>query len=87
MADPNEETITFPGADGHQLAAVLERPPGPIRACAVFAHCFTCSKDLRALRRIADALVGHGIAERTAYSVYIAVSPEQVGTPTGPPPG
>ncbi|HJL47811.1 MAG TPA: alpha/beta fold hydrolase, partial [Polyangiaceae bacterium LLY-WYZ-15_(1-7)] len=62
MADPNEETITFPGADGHQLAAVLERPPGPIRACAVFAHCFTCSKDLRALRRIADALVGHGIA-------------------------
>ena len=30
-----------------------------------------------------EVLVGHGIAERTAYSVYIAVSPEQVGTPTG----
>ena len=34
-------------------------------------------------RTSSEVLVGHGIAERTAYSVYIAAAPEQVGTPTG----
>jgi putative redox protein len=55
-------TCTFPSPRGHELAARLERPDGPVRATAVFAHCFTCSKDLRAARRIQRALADRGIA-------------------------
>ena len=35
---------------------------GPVRAVALFAHCFTCGKDIRAARRIAEGLKLHGIA-------------------------
>jgi putative redox protein len=52
----------FRGADGQRLAARLHRPPGPLRACALFAHCFTCGKDLRAAREISEALATRGIA-------------------------
>ena len=45
-----------------ELAARLHMPPGKPRATAVFAHCFTCSKDIRAAVRIADALEARGIA-------------------------
>jgi uncharacterized OsmC-like protein/fermentation-respiration switch protein FrsA (DUF1100 family) len=55
-------TCTFTNARDQQLSARLERPVGPIRATAVFAHCFTCSKDLRAARRIASSLRERGIA-------------------------
>ncbi len=44
------------------LAARFERPAGEIRACALFAHCFTCSKDIFAASRIAEALAASGIA-------------------------
>ncbi|MFT7625290.1 MAG: uncharacterized OsmC-like protein/fermentation-respiration switch protein FrsA (DUF1100 family) [Myxococcota bacterium] len=55
--------ISFPGADGSSLSARLDRPAeGPIRAYALFAHCFTCSKDLAAAGRIARELTEHGIA-------------------------
>lgn len=53
---------TFPGAHGAMLAARLDPPEGPLRACALFAHCFTCSKDIFAASRIAQALVEHGLA-------------------------
>lgn len=52
----------FPGAYGHALAARLDAPDGAIRAYAVFAHCFTCGKDVLAARRIAQGLTEHGIA-------------------------
>ncbi len=55
-------TSTFTNSRGQQLAARLERPGGPVRATAVFAHCFTCSKDLRAARRIGTALRARGFA-------------------------
>lgn len=55
-------SCTFPSARGHELSARLERPEGPVRATAVFAHCFTCSKDLKAARRISRALADRGIA-------------------------
>ena len=45
-----------------QLAALLDRPDGPVRAVALFAHCFTCGKDNKAARRIAEGLKLHGIA-------------------------
>jgi len=54
--------LTFSGAHSDNLSARLERPVGPIRAAALFAHCFTCSKDLKAVRRISRALVEEGIA-------------------------
>ncbi|MCB9745771.1 MAG: OsmC family protein [Alphaproteobacteria bacterium] len=56
------ERITFPGALGAPLAGTLQHPVGEPRAVALFAHCFTCSKDLRAVRRIADALATRGFA-------------------------
>jgi len=54
--------VTFKGAQGDDLAARLEMPAGPVRAHAVFAHCFTCSKDIFAAARIASALAERGFA-------------------------
>jgi len=56
------ERLTFAGHDGNQLAARLDLPEGPHLATALFAHCFTCSKDIPAARRIAARLAGAGIA-------------------------
>src|ERR1700735_3650125 len=56
------ERFDFPNAKGEQLAALLDRPDGPIRAVALFAHCFTCGKHNRAARRIAEGLKLHGVA-------------------------
>lgn len=53
---------SFPGAHGVLLAARLDAPEGPARAYALFAHCFTCGKDIFAAVRIAQTLVEHGIA-------------------------
>lgn len=56
------QRITFPGHDGNMLAARLDLPDGPHLATALFAHCFTCGKDIPAARRIAARLAGMGIA-------------------------
>ncbi len=56
------ERLEFPGSAGAMLAARLDRPIGRVRATALFAHCFTCSKDLAAVTRIARALAARGIA-------------------------
>lgn len=51
------EKLWFPGADGDRLAARLEMPADAApRAWALFAHCFTCSKDLKAAVRLSRAL-------------------------------
>ncbi len=54
--------VEFTGSTGARLAARLELPEGFPKAFAVFAHCFTCSKDSRAASRIARALTASGIA-------------------------
>ncbi len=54
--------LEFTGSQGEPLAARLDRPLGPTRATAVFAHCFTCSKDVAAASRISRALAELGIA-------------------------
>ena len=54
--------ISFEGATGQMLAASIEMPVGPVRAVALFAHCFTCTKNSHAARRISMALARHGIA-------------------------
>ncbi|WP_454725990.1 MULTISPECIES: bifunctional alpha/beta hydrolase/OsmC family protein [Cupriavidus] len=55
------QRLQFPGSNGQQLAARLDLPAGPVRAFALFAHCFTCGKDVLAATRIAQALTEHGI--------------------------
>ena len=59
---PRSEKVVFPGSQGAKLAARLELPDGRPRAYALFAHCFTCSKDIFAATRIARALAETGIA-------------------------
>jgi alpha-beta hydrolase superfamily lysophospholipase len=55
--------LKFPGSLGHQLGAQLDLPEeGEPRAYALFAHCFTCTKDLKAVYHIDQALTGEGIA-------------------------
>jgi uncharacterized OsmC-like protein/pimeloyl-ACP methyl ester carboxylesterase len=56
------ERFQFTGSEGHQLAEALDAPDGAIRAYALFAHCFTCGKDVLAAKRIAVALAEKGIA-------------------------
>jgi uncharacterized OsmC-like protein/fermentation-respiration switch protein FrsA (DUF1100 family) len=56
------ERFQFTGEGGHQLAAVLDMPEREPVAHALFAHCFTCGKDVLAARRIASALSAKGIA-------------------------
>ena len=54
--------VTFTGSLGTDLAGRLDLPAGPPMAYALFAHCFTCSKDLFAAGRIAAELNRVGIA-------------------------
>ncbi|MCO7213632.1 bifunctional alpha/beta hydrolase/OsmC family protein [Halomonas sp. OfavH-34-E] len=57
------EREQFPGHDGNQLAARFDRPEvGEPQAVAIFAHCFTCTKDILAAKRIAARLVSRGVA-------------------------
>ena len=56
------ERLTFEGHGGAQLAARLDMPEGPHLATALFAHCFTCGKDIAAARRVAARLTQAGIA-------------------------
>jgi uncharacterized OsmC-like protein/fermentation-respiration switch protein FrsA (DUF1100 family) len=56
------ERFQFTGEGGHQLAASLDLPEQEPQAYALFAHCFTCGKDVLAARRIAAALAAKGIA-------------------------
>jgi putative redox protein len=56
------EKFEFANAKGEKLAAVLDLPLGEPTAFALFAHCFTCGKDIRAAKSIAERLSVHGIA-------------------------
>ena len=59
---PEQTTRTeFDGSQG-KLAAALELPSGKPRAYALFAHCFSCSKDIKAAREVARALRAQGFA-------------------------
>ncbi len=51
----------FPNASGDTLSGKLELPRDEPRAFALFAHCFTCSKDVIAAHAISKALASAGI--------------------------
>ena len=46
----------------NKLSGLLERPESEVKFYALFAHCFTCGKDIAAASRISRALVSKGIA-------------------------
>src|SRR5262245_25638868 len=56
------ERFDFTNAQGQTLAGRLDRPVGEPMAYALFAHCFTCGKDVLAAKRIAERLTEMGIA-------------------------
>jgi putative redox protein len=56
------QRFDFPNAKGERLAALLDLPLDEPRAYALFAHCFTCGKDVHAAKRIAAGLTELGIA-------------------------
>ncbi len=57
------EKLTFEGASGDELVGRLETPPGGEPAAyALFAHCFTCSKDLKAAVNVSRELAARRIA-------------------------
>lgn len=56
------EKIRFKNSQGLELAAKIEFPDSEIKGYAIFAHCFTCNKNLSAVRNIGKALTESGIA-------------------------
>ena len=58
---PNQKVV-FENQSGHALSGILDLPIGPPVGYALFAHCFTCSKNLKAAGNIARALNDAGIA-------------------------
>ena len=58
----NHENVGFPGSQGARLAGRIDAPEGEPAAYALFAHCFTCSKDLKSAGAISRELVARGIA-------------------------
>ena len=58
-----QQSVQFASRRGQELAGVVHRPDaGRPRAWALFAHCFTCTKNIKAAHGIAEALCGEGIA-------------------------
>ncbi|MDC0887122.1 bifunctional alpha/beta hydrolase/OsmC family protein [Altererythrobacter sp.] len=47
---------------GHELSGSLELPTGLVRGAALFAHCFTCTKQSKAAIEVTRALAREGIA-------------------------
>ena len=63
MQKTKSEKVGFTGATGAKLAAVLELPAyGKPVGYGLFAHCFTCTKDIFAARHVARTLASRGIA-------------------------
>jgi len=55
--------LSFKGGGGNRLSALLDRPDkAETEALALFAHCFTCTKNLKPVNYISRALTREGIA-------------------------
>jgi alpha/beta superfamily hydrolase len=59
---PRRIKLEFPGTDRLTVAGLLETPDFNPHSFALFAHCFTCGKDVVSASRIARALVARGYA-------------------------
>lgn len=58
----NSRKTYFENGEGTRLCGIIDSPDGELKAAAVFAHCFTCTKDLKAIVKISRRLAEHGIA-------------------------
>ena len=57
------QSLNFTNAEGEQLSAQLALPADrKPRACALFAHCFSCNKNLTAIHNISRSLTSAGFA-------------------------
>ena len=56
------ERIFLENAEGIRLAGIIDFPASEPTAFALFSHCFTCTKDLKAIVRISRGLAREGIA-------------------------
>ena len=57
------ETVRFAGSLGEQLVGAIDWPDdNDVTAFALFAHCFTCSRDLMASSRVSKAMAAQGYA-------------------------
>ena len=54
--------LKIPSSTGVELAATMDRPDGPAKAYAIFAHCFAGSRHTPGASRISKRLTEHGIA-------------------------
>ena len=59
---PSSKKLEFRSASGHQLVGKLDLPKGRPQAYALWAHCFSCTKDILAASRVAQGLTSLGIA-------------------------
>ncbi|MDZ7723208.1 MAG: alpha/beta fold hydrolase [candidate division KSB1 bacterium] len=60
--DIKTKLISFPGSQGTTLQGRLDLPPDESpHAFALYAHCFTCSKNLKSIHALSGALARHGI--------------------------
>lgn len=57
----SREKVVFENGSGMKLSGLLEYPEGDVFAYALFAHCFTCTKDISAASRISRALASRNI--------------------------
>lgn len=58
----NTQIARFLNADGKELAARLDMPAGTTRQVVLFAHCFTCGKDLKSVKALTTKLTDLGYA-------------------------
>ena len=61
-AMPTTESLSFTGVLGNELSGVLHRPDERAKGSVLLAHCFTCSKDLHTMSRLARGLAEAGYA-------------------------
>lgn len=56
------KNVKFLNVNGETLAGILDMPVDAPRAFVLFAHCFTCTKNLKASRNIARSMTEAGFA-------------------------
>ena len=59
---PTTESLSFTGVLGNELSGILHRPDERARGSVLLSHCFTCSKDLHTMTRLAKGLAEAGYA-------------------------
>ncbi len=59
----NLKTVNFKNKNGEELTGRIQFPEGqPTQCYAIFAHCFTCGKNLKVIKEICSGLTVLGIA-------------------------